>query len=129
MGPDERKRHEALLAQCPQGSCVDAGNDNSLRDFAARIALCDLVVTGDTLALHMACALDKPIVALFGPTSPWEIELYGKGEHLYAADLDCLVCYSNCDRSPSCMDLIDVDRVHDAVRRLLDDADAERVLA
>ena len=46
---------------------VDTGCDNSLLEFAAIVDLCDLVITSDTLALHIATALDKKIIALFGP--------------------------------------------------------------
>ena len=29
-----------------------------------------LVIAGDTGPLHLACALDRPVVAIFGPTDP-----------------------------------------------------------
>ncbi len=110
-GPEEVERHRALVASAPAGACLDAGNDNTLRDFAARLDLCELLVTGDTMALHLGCALAKPIVALFGPTSSAEIELYGTGTKVFAEQLDCLVCYSTCDRTPSCQELISLDMV------------------
>jgi len=118
-GPAERDRHTALLSACPPGSCIDGGNDNTLRDFAARLALCSLLVTGDTMALHMATAFSMPVVALFGPTSLAEIELYDKGHKLQADELDCLCCYSRCDKHPDCMESIPVDRVLTAVLDLL----------
>ncbi|MEZ5989789.1 MAG: glycosyltransferase family 9 protein [Planctomycetota bacterium] len=117
-GPQERERHARLLDDAPEGAVVDAGNDNDLRGFAARLGLCDVLVTGDTMALHMATALRVPVVALFGPTSSAEIELYGDGAKVFDETLDCLVCYSTCDRSPSCMDRIDVDMVLQALDRV-----------
>ena len=48
---------------------IDAGCDNSLMDFAALIGLCDILVTSDSLALHIGVALKKYVVTLFGPTS------------------------------------------------------------
>ncbi|MFQ5506748.1 MAG: glycosyltransferase family 9 protein, partial [Planctomycetota bacterium] len=118
-GPDERVRHREIRERAPPGSCLDAGNDNSLRDFAARLNLCSVLVTGDTLALHIGTALGKQIVALFGPTSASEIQLFGRGAKVFTKDLDCLCCYSNCDRSPNCQDLISVDMVWGAVSRCL----------
>jgi len=59
---------------------VDAGTKNTLLEFAALIRLVDLLVTSDSLALHVAVALDRRIVAFFAPTSAAEIELYGLGE-------------------------------------------------
>lgn len=42
----------------------------SLRQLAACLALADLVIAADTGVLHLAAALRRPVVALFGPTSP-----------------------------------------------------------
>lgn len=118
-GPHERERHDVLMASFNGAPVVDAGVDNSLRDYAARLAHVDALVTGDTLAMHMATAFSLPIVALFGPTSSHEIELYGSGEKVFAKELDCLCCYAHCDRTPSCMDLIAVDTVVAALESLL----------
>jgi ADP-heptose:LPS heptosyltransferase len=56
-------------------------------------------------------------VALFGPTSAAEIDLYDRGEKI-RSDLDCLCCYRQiCDRVPNCMQAISVDTVYRAVER------------
>jgi heptosyltransferase-2 len=49
-----------------------------LKDFADDIAACDLMVCGDTLAMHLALALKLRAVALFLCTSPAEIHGYGR---------------------------------------------------
>ncbi|HHI79637.1 MAG TPA: glycosyltransferase family 9 protein [Planctomycetes bacterium] len=118
-GPEEVERHRALRQACEGCGLIDAGNDNSLRAFAARLSLVDALVTGDTLALHLGTAFSKPVIALFGPTSHSEIELYGKGEKLFAEDLDCLCCYASCDKHPDCQESISVDRVHEALQPFL----------
>ena len=43
----------------------DTGCDNSLLKIAAIVDLCDLIITSDTLALHIGTALKKKIVASF----------------------------------------------------------------
>ena len=79
-----------------------------------------MVVTGDTLAMHVALALRRRTVVLFGPTSAPEIELYGLGEKV-VPDMTCLSCYKTaCDFVPNCMDLISTDMVAAAVFRQLD---------
>ena len=114
----ERNRHEYLMEHACT-AIFDAGNDNTVRHFAALIALCSVIVSGDTLAMHIALATKRRIVALFGPTSAAEIELYGLGEKLIP-DIQCLVCYKeHCDFVPNCMDLISVDMVVAAVKRQL----------
>lgn len=49
-----------------------------IADYIADIDECTLVVTGDSLALHLATALAVPVVALFTCTSAAEIHGYGR---------------------------------------------------
>ncbi len=101
---------------------IDTGGDHSLDDFFALIDLCDVLVTGDTLALHAAVALKKRVVALFGPTASREIDFYGRGTAI-VPDLECVCCYrSDCELPPNCMDLIEPETVFHAVRKQLDAA-------
>ena len=96
---------------------VDTGCDHTITRFAGIVDACDVVVTGDTLALHVAIARGVPTVVLFGPTSLHEIDVFERGEKL-AADLPCLCCYlPDCDVSPNCMESLAVERVHAAVLR------------
>ncbi|HEX3719338.1 MAG TPA: glycosyltransferase family 9 protein [Verrucomicrobiae bacterium] len=46
-----------------------AGKTN-LRELAAALKICDLVLTNDTGPMHLACAVGARIVAIFGSTSP-----------------------------------------------------------
>lgn len=126
-GPAEEARN-ARLKRAFDAAVVDPGCHNPVRHFAALVAACDVVVTGDTLAMHIALALERRLVVLFGPTSAPEIELYGLGEKVIP-DMTCLGCYKNhCDFVPNCMDLISVDMVSDAVQRQLAFARDRRAL-
>jgi ADP-heptose:LPS heptosyltransferase len=114
-GPEETELNRGLAKQFPW--CVDTGCSNTLREFAAIVDLCSVVVTGDTMAMHIAIALKKRVVAFFGPTSAAEIEMYGRGEKVHK-DWDCLPCYrAECLRSPNCMEALTADDVLAAVRR------------
>jgi lipopolysaccharide heptosyltransferase III len=118
-GQQERDRHERLRAASPV-TLIDPGCDNSVRHFGALLSHCDVIVTGDTLAMHLSLALRKRTVVLFGPTSAAEIELYGLGEKVVPA-MECLSCYkTSCDFVPNCMDLISTDMVERAVLRQID---------
>ena len=84
-------------------------------EFAALVERCNVVVTGDTMAMHVAIALGVPAVVLFGPTCPQEIDLYGCGTKI-CTRLPCAPCYRRaCDKSPNCMDDIGVPEVLAAV--------------
>jgi len=117
-GPEEVERN-ARLAAATGGRALETGCDNTLREFAGIVDACDAVVTGDTLAMHIAIARRTKVVVLFGPTSLAEIEVFGAGERL-APELDCLVCYKqDCDFVPNCMESIPTDAVHAALLRQL----------
>jgi heptosyltransferase-2 len=117
-GPSEEERNERLK-RASDVPLIDPGCDNAVRHFSALVGQCDVVVTGDTLAMHIALALGRRAVVLFGPTSAPEIELYGLGEKVVPA-MGCLSCYkTSCDFVPNCMDLISTDMVESAVLRQL----------
>jgi heptosyltransferase-2 len=117
-GPSEAARNEQIRRDA-RGLVFDPGSENPVRHFAALVGSCDVVVTGDTLAMHIALALERRTIVLFGPTSAPEIELYNLGEKI-VPDMTCLSCYKTaCDFSPNCMDLIGADAVIGAVRRQL----------
>jgi heptosyltransferase-2 len=124
-GPSEEQRNERLKSASPV-HLFDPGCQNPVRHFGALLDRCDVVITGDTLAMHLALALKKRSVVLFGPTSAAEIELYGLGEKV-VPDMACLSCYKTaCDFVPNCMDLISVDMVERAVLRQLEIARKRR---
>ena len=94
-----------------------AGTANTIRQFQALLGRCSVVVTGDSLGMHLAIAEKRPVVVLFGPTCAQEIELYGRGEAIVSPE-SCAPCYrAKCDRKPTCMEAIDPAKVVAAVKR------------
>lgn len=119
-GPEEKKVNERILKKS-SAKLIDTGTDNHLDDFAALIDKCDILVTVDTLALHIAAAREKPIIALFGPTNKHELEIYGKGEKLSDESLKCIYCYKhNCmlEKDPVCMRNISPEQVMESIKRV-----------
>lgn len=113
-GPEEKERNSWLIRE-GGGIFIDTGCYNDLRTFFAKLNLCDLLVSTDTLALHAAVGLKKKVVAIFGPTSAAEIELYGRGEKV-VSPLSCYCCYrTDCEIDPDCMESITPDMVFNAV--------------
>ena len=103
-GPGEAAFNAGLLPSEP--GFVDAGTENSVEMFAAFLAACDRVLTADSLGYHVACAVGTPAVCLVGPTSPWELDLYGTN-HVVYPDLDCIACYlARCPFDTTCMDTL-----------------------
>jgi heptosyltransferase-2 len=120
-GAADRARMDAVAARATV-PLLDPGVTDSLCRFAAVAERCRAVVSGDTLGLHLALALRRRVVAIFGSTCPQEIELYGRGEKL-VPKIDCHPCYRRqCDIDPSCSDAVSSGAVFDALERVLDGA-------
>ncbi len=113
-GGSERARNLEIIERTAS-RIIDTGSDNNLKEFIALISCCDVVVTADTLALHIAIALKKKVVVFFGPTCSQEIELYGRGRKIVSKK-ECAPCYKKeCSEATTCMDLISAEEVFSAV--------------
>ncbi len=115
------KREKALNRRLAARAAIpvfDTGTDNSLLEFAGFLEKMDAVVCSDTLAMHIALALKRKTVVLFGPTCPQEIETYGRGVKLFAG-ADCSPCYKQTCPDPVCMESITPVQVLAAMRGLL----------
>lgn len=91
-GRDEVERNAGILAGLAAAPsrprAVDGGSENTLLEFGALLKCCDLVVSSDSLALHMCVSLGVRAVGFFAPTSAAEIELYGRGEKVCSTSPD-----------------------------------------
>ncbi|HNT33389.1 MAG TPA: glycosyltransferase family 9 protein [bacterium] len=126
LGGSEEAQQISWLREHARVPLFSSGTDNTLRQFMAIMSLCDAVVTGDTMALHIALGLGCKAVAFFGPTSSAEIEMYEQGLKL-SVPMDCLCCYQErCSKQPDCMDLLTPEEVLSAVGRLLGVQERER---
>ena len=113
-GPEEKERNKKIK-QLAKTEIIDAGCNNSLMEFASLVNLCDVLVTSDSLALHIGVALKKKIVVFFCPTSPSEIELYQRGIKIIPK-IGCVCCYKpRCDIPPQ----YNVDEIVKAVKKLI----------
>jgi lipopolysaccharide heptosyltransferase II len=72
--------------------CLDLTGKLSLPEMVEWIRLSELMVTNDTGPMHVAAALKKPVVALFGPTEPARTGPYGQIENTLQLDLPCVPC-------------------------------------
>jgi ADP-heptose:LPS heptosyltransferase len=117
-GPEEVELNRRIM-ETMGDHIVDAGCNNSLTQFSSLINSLDVLLTSDSLAMHIGVALGKSTVVLVGPTSPWELDVYGNGEIVHS-DIDCLVCYlSRCDKVVTCMNTLSPETVLGSVERYL----------
>lgn len=90
--PDERERADRIAAAC-RSETVNLVGKTSLRELAALIDLADCVVCHDSGPLHLAAALRKPTVALFGPTNPARTGPYSPLARVLTHPIECAPCY------------------------------------
>jgi lipopolysaccharide heptosyltransferase II len=91
----ERAYVEGLVAELPGPAAVT--NLAGRLSFAELVALVDragLVVTNDSGPLHVASALDRPTVALFGPETPARYGPLASERRVFYAGLACSPCMS-----------------------------------
>lgn len=115
-GPNEIEINAKIANEC-KDRIVNTGCDNSLEEFIGIILNCDILVSSDSLAMHIGIALKKKVIALFGSTCPSEVNLFERGEKI-VSDLSCVPCYkATCTVSPNCMEEIKASTVFDAIKR------------
>ena len=78
-----------------------------------------LVLCNDSAPVHIAVALGKPVVAIFGPTSPGRTGPHSRPDSVLQARLPCVPCYyrklSQCPIQHQCMTDIDAGQVNQAI--------------
>ena len=119
-GPQEDSRNAQILQWAGAG-LIDA-RTRTVREFAALLDLCHVVVTTDSFALHAATALKKRVIAMVGPTAAQEIDVYGRGVKL-PPQPPCRCFYERtCRLRQSCIDQMSLEPIVRLVGRMLDES-------
>ncbi len=130
----EIAKASAIRAAAP-GAVLDLAGKLGLRDLAEMMSACDAFVSCDTSAMHFACALGVPSVAIFGPSDPGRH--FSGGDQGFGSDqkhlalapkLWCSPCNlirrppEECDRAPGpeCLTQITTEAVFDGTLKVLD---------
>ena len=116
----ELERNSKLHKEFP--GIINTTNKYSIEEFCNLINLSDIVVTGDTVALHIAISLNKKIISFFGPTPHQEVDLFGLGEKFVRKELECLNCYNQfpCPYNGKCMSLIKSKEVWNSILKYIE---------
>jgi len=80
-GPGEAEQATAR-AILDDGGTARSALSNSVRKLIWSIRGCDLIISPDTGALHIAHAMGIPVIGLFGHTNPWRVGPYEKYQDL-----------------------------------------------
>jgi heptosyltransferase I len=92
-GPEERARAAAVCAAVapPPANLV---GQTTLRELCAVLGQAALVISQDSGPMHIAAALGRPLVAIFGPTSPARTGPYSAAARVVTRGLPCAPCFA-----------------------------------
>jgi lipopolysaccharide heptosyltransferase I len=101
----ERGLARVVVERCP--GALDLCGQTTLSEMAALTRRAAACITNDSGTMHLAVALGRPVVSVFGPTDPLWIGPYGRPGAVVRADLSCSPCYlrklSRCPYDHACM--------------------------
>jgi heptosyltransferase I len=102
---------------------VNLAGETTLSELAALIRRAALCITNDSGPMHLAVALDRPVVAIFGPTDPIWAGPYRRNSAVMRAGVPCSPCYlrrlSECPNEHACMQQVTAGSVIERVEALL----------
>ncbi len=116
-GPEDTDRNTLIATGIATGlSVVSSETKSGLRDGLVSVAACDIVITGDSLGMHMAISQQKQVIAWFGPTCAHEIDIYERGVKLLTKS-PCAPCWKRtCEKEIMCYDQVSLMEILDAVK-------------
>ena len=117
--PQEIKMLNQIRLLCPDIPLIDMGGKTTLKTLGGLIKKSKLLITVDSVPLHIASALKAPTVAIFGPTSEKNWAPY-KNPHARVVfePMACRPCFqAGCNNSgrSECLERLSVERVLSAV--------------
>ena len=122
-GPGERGLAEQVERQMQRpGHLVP---DMGIPELVAFLRGCDLFIGGDSGPLHLASALDVPVLGLYGPSDPVRNGPFQGPCRVVTASPPCGPCYRRKCARPSCMDSISVEQVWSALTAMVEEPGAE----
>ncbi|MCY4110262.1 MAG: glycosyltransferase family 9 protein [Chloroflexi bacterium] len=87
----ERKTARSVIRSVPRTH--DLTGKTSLAELAAVISRCDVLISGDSGPLHLATALGKRVVGLYGPTDPVLSGPFADDAIIVRTGIPCSPCY------------------------------------
>ena len=112
-GPEEAELVQNIRAAMQSDAITYA--PETIRELGAMLSCCDLVVCNDSGPMHLAAALDVPMVAIFGPTDHVAWHPLSENASIVRRDMSCWPCSAHkCKIGWECTKKLSVEPVWDA---------------
>ncbi len=93
FGSDKDVEITQKINQLAQNQCVDFGGKTKLGDAIDLMAMCHTVVSNDSGLMHVAAALDKKLIAIFGSSNPYHTPPMHPNAVVEYLGLRCSPCF------------------------------------
>ena len=108
-GPGDRDVCDRIHHEIGANTVLDLSGQTTIPELAEVLRRCELVVSNDTGAMHVAAAVECPVLAVFGSTDPLLTAPFGEGHTVLREPVDCAPCQlRTCPIDHRCMTRIKV---------------------
>ncbi|HVA49855.1 MAG TPA: lipopolysaccharide heptosyltransferase II [Pirellulales bacterium] len=119
--PKDRARCRQVAALAP--AVCDLSGQTTLAEMISLVRRSELCVTNDSGSMHLAVALGRPVVSVFGPTSAALTGPYGRTDAVVQAHVPCSPCLlrklAHCHHHHICMEEVTTGMVVHRLESLL----------
>ncbi len=120
IGDEADKAINSQIVAKSTGKVYNLSDCFNLRELAYFLSLSKLLITNDSAPLHIAGAVDTPIIAVFGPTDHGKYGPISPGSIVVRKSIKCSPCEKAiCEFNLECMEQVSSEDVLNAVERLL----------
>jgi len=120
-GTENRAGNEIIISQSrAKTKLLNLAGSTGLNTLCHVLKQARIFVGVDAGIMHLASALDIPVVAIFGPTDPFYVgPLNQRSVVVQKKELNCVPCYLKGCKERSCLEQLGVDAVARACEQLL----------
>jgi len=104
-GPDEEELNRKIAEGI--GESVHIVKGTTMRQTAALMKKCKVMVSNDSALMHVAAAIKTPVVCIFGPTNPVWVKPYHSLHKIVSLNLPCSPCFYYSVKPLSCKAKLD----------------------
>lgn len=120
FGDDKSRDMMHKICRDMPGSVINMAGKTTLRELMALISGCSLFLTNDSGPMHIASALNVPLIALFGSTNPIKTGPFNGGQ-VVRRQVECSPCYKReCPIDFRCMKGISAAEVYQLLSDMIE---------